>query len=380
MIRLPKIIIAISALSLLSASCFGPLGGGGSVTSGVAKTTNGGADWQIKNQVLKPATGKKQTTPTASPALDGADIAGLVFTPNNSDIIYAASSNLGVYRSDNAADTWTAVLTKVSVYEVAVDPTDGQHIYAVGLSGGQGTVLESKDAGKSWQEIYHEVSPKTAVTSITLNPSRSADLVIGLNSGQLIKSSDAGHSWTLLHNVTDPIAQIRWLTGGLFMLTKTKGLFRSVDGGQTFANMSESLLRKNQDSGSNDSDARLPEDTPPSSNISTFFQFAVSKTNQLLAYVATDLGLFKTSDGGMSWSYLRLPIKTGNLAVPITAVAIGRDDNIVLAGASNTVYKSLNAGSSWQIQPINTQSTVISILVHPTLDHISYVGLSGGHK
>lgn len=373
-----KILLVSVLISLTAISCSGPFGSQ-AATAGLAKTTNGGLDWTLSNVVVT-GTDKKGKVQTNT-ALAGTDVYRLAFDPGNSQRVYAATSTDGVYYSEDSAESWKQILSQISVYDIAIDPKNSDHIYAAGTAAGSGKVLESKDKGGSWEEIYNEVSKQNPVKAVVINPSNSSEVVIGMQSGNVIKSLDAGKSWTLLQNFSDPVEQIVWNSNGLYVLTLSKGLYLSVSGGNSFQYLSDYLVNFNRNQAASNSDPNaLPNVNVPQSSIREFKQFAVSPRERRLIYVAADNGLYKTLDGGTTWVFVKLPLKVSNSVVPIMSVNLGGVDSQVYAGAGNTVYKSLNSGESWQVQSIATNAVVHYILIDPRLSQVAYVGLNGAHR
>ncbi len=112
-----KIFILFIGVSLLSAGC--SLFGGGPVATGVAKSVNGGTDWQFSNTVKAPTAG----------SLSQSNIAKLAFDPQNRQIVYAGSVTDGLYKSDDSGASWSRILSKISVYDFMVSPADSKTIY-----------------------------------------------------------------------------------------------------------------------------------------------------------------------------------------------------------------------------------------------------------
>jgi hypothetical protein len=117
-------------------------------------------------------------------------------------------------------------------------------IYAAGIFDERGRVLATRDGGKSWVEVFNEATTNNPVRSIALNPANPNEIVIGLASGAVIKSEDSGNNWRLLQNYGDRINRIRWQES-LYVLTRTKGLYQSSDGGASFRNITNSILPSN---------------------------------------------------------------------------------------------------------------------------------------
>lgn len=77
-------------------------------------------------------------------------ITALVSDLSNPKILYASSGD-GVFKSENAGDTWQAMNTGLSetrVAAVALHPTQPSRIYALTASGG---VFRSTDGAATWQ-------------------------------------------------------------------------------------------------------------------------------------------------------------------------------------------------------------------------------------
>jgi photosystem II stability/assembly factor-like uncharacterized protein len=221
-----KKFIFIIGLLLLSASC--------NVFStppqaGVYKTLNGGSDWKTAD-VLKTGTGSIATT----------YISKLGFDPSNSQTVYAGSYSSGLYKSEDSAATWTNILSNIEVYDFAVDQQNTKIIYVAGFYGTAGRVVKTTDGGASWNEIYHEGSSLNPVRTVALNPQNPNQVVIGTTSGSFIKSSDGGISWQLVNNFNDQINQVLWQSN-VYVLLKDNGLFEYPDISATSTELTKTL-------------------------------------------------------------------------------------------------------------------------------------------
>lgn len=110
--------------------------------------------------------------------------------------------------------------------------------------------------------------------------------------------------------------------------------------------------------------------------------------NPQVAYVgAASGGIFKTSDGGFHWQ----PVfdEMDNAAIGALAVS-GSNPRHVWAGTGETfiirpahpngngVYKSTNAGKTWQHMGLSATLRISRIIVHPTDTNTVYVAALGG--
>ena len=118
----------------------------------------------------------------------------------------------GVYRSDDAGETWTDIAAGLPAdfgFPVVVDPADPDSAYVIPLNAaadrvtaeGRVRVYETRDAGASWTARGDGLPQHNAyLTVLRLAFDRAAEgsaleLYFGATSGQLFGSGDAGASW-----------------------------------------------------------------------------------------------------------------------------------------------------------------------------------------
>jgi len=341
----------IIALGLLAASC-NPFNQ--PIPAGVVKSVNGGVDWQFANAIKGSSTS----------SISALSISKLAFSPVTSQTVFAGTYTDGMFESDDAAGTWSKILSNIDIYDFVIDPTNPKIIYAAGFYAAHGRVLKTQDGGGSWVQIYNEESANNPVRSIAVNPTDSSQIVIGTASGTVIKSADGGLSWQLAKNFSDQVNRVLWQNGNIFVLLKTKGLFVSPDFGQTFTEITSSLHKTYSLAGL----------TYTQGSISTFSQVYVDFTSPALIYLTTDQGLYKSIDGGQTWQLINLPVNPTGSAAHGIAVALS-SSNIVYTSVGSTVYKSLDGGQSWQTQGINSGGFINYILADPQLPQIVYAGI-----
>lgn len=351
-----KRLALVCSLSLLAASC-NPFSQSG--VAGIAKTVNGGADWQFQNKLTNVKDG----------SLSALNVSSLGFDPNKTDTVYASGYNGGLYRSEDAGSGWARILSKVFVYDFAVDPTNGRTVYAAGIYGGSGKVLKTIDGGASWQEVYSEGSQNTEVRSVAVNPASPSQVAIGTASGNVITSSDGGLTWKLWKDFQDRTNSVFWQHGAFYALLKTKGLYRATNVGGEFQSLSEQFAV-------GPLQGYLSEGKKIS--VDEFRQVFVDEVSANLVYLTTSKGLYKTVDGGKSWAEVRLPIKDQANAPRAVAVAKS-SSNVVFVSIGATIYKSTDGGSSWQTQSLATTGFVNYILVDPQRPQVVYAGVHGGN-
>ena len=260
-----------------------------SIGDGLYKSNDGGANWEkigFENSER---------------------IANIIVNPENSNEIYVGvlgalwgdSEERGVYKSNDAGETWEKLLFvdgKTGCADLAMDPSDPNTLYAsmwefrrTGWSfesGGPNSALyKSTDGGKSWNTI-HNGFPEGDLgrLAIAVAPSNPKVLYTVIEAEKderkgLYRSNDAGESWEQLNNdfgitvrpfyfsriVVDPKDENVVVKGGL------NGSI-SRDGGKTFKNLG------NMHSDIHD------------------IEFSIVDSD--IMYVGTDGGVYRTWDGG----------------------------------------------------------------------------------
>jgi photosystem II stability/assembly factor-like uncharacterized protein len=225
------------------------------------------------------------------------------------------------------------------VFSVQADPVDPATAYALAMAGG----YKSIDGGASWTRL-----PADDLAVLAVAPSNTSILygstgfVPGDGHSAILKSIDGGGTWTEVANTgqigetvvislavhpTNP--DIAWAgTGG-------NGLLKTVDGGTTWTPSSTGIT----------DDAIFP-----GTNGAAINDIAVDPAAPSTVYVATccGTGLFKSTNGGASWS----PSNTGLGAGNANRVVIDPATPATLYATAPNVFKSVDGGASWN--PSNT--------------------------
>ena len=148
--------------------------------NGVFRSTDGGKSWSGNSGML---TGTDTASFTTSLAVD----------PTNSQTVYVGTWD-GVLKSTDGGKSWSAVnsgITNKFVYSMAVDPTNSQVLYA----GAWGDFFKSTNGGASWSKIDDGLGTP-CVQSIAIDPNNSQVLYAGLNNNVVFKSTNGGVSWS----------------------------------------------------------------------------------------------------------------------------------------------------------------------------------------
>ncbi len=272
-------------------------------------------------------------------------------------IIYAAVGPSGVWKSENAGVTWFPVFyreTTVSVGDVAIAPSDpnivwvgtGEATCRNSVTIGDG-VYKSVDAGRSWKNMG--LKETRHISRIVIHPTNP----------NIVYVAAMGHLW-------GPNSE--------------RGVFKTEDGGATW----NKVLYINDDTGIADL-AMDPEDQ--------LVLYAAAYEHRRLPYLYTSggpgSGLYRTTDGGLTWKKLENGLPKGILGRIGLAVSRSRP-GVVYALVEHEdagLWRSDDRGETWErccdretYRRINTRPFYYSqVRVDPTDDKVVYVLSTGAH-
>jgi photosystem II stability/assembly factor-like uncharacterized protein len=265
-------------------------------------------------------------------------ISGVQGQPN---VFYMAPNNGGVWKTTDFGRTWSPIFDDQptqSIGALAVAPSNPNTIYVGSgeglrrpdLSVGDG-MYKSTDAGRTWQRLGQDGSGQDGS---------------GLRDAQQIAS--------IIVDPKDPNRLFVAAQGHPYGPNSERGIYRSLDGGQTF----QKVLYKDENVGGMD----LVFD-PRNSQVIFASMWASRRPPWTVGggYTGSGSGLYKSIDGGNNWRQL-------TKGLPGAAEGIGRigptvslsDPNRMYAWVSakkdSGIYRSDDAGESWQ--QVNSEERV----------------------
>ncbi|WP_447971661.1 WD40/YVTN/BNR-like repeat-containing protein [Nitrospira sp. M1] len=255
--------------------------------------------------------------------------------------VYAGTKGDAVFRSYNGGQNWESkraglegVTISSVVHQLVVVPGSSQRFFAATSMG----VFETETAGETWVKRMEGMKEVLMVVSLSIDPQQPQTLYAG-TSGGVYKSLDGGHWWDKVNNgLVDPevlkssralgVTKIRidpHHSESVYAATLI-GLYKTVNGGQSWENIGEDL---------------------PDQMLSDLL---IDPTNPDVIYVGSREGVHRSTNGGTTWR----PINEGLENLNIRALAMNPQDSQVLYVGTNGsgLYRSRSGGESWEPVPL----------------------------
>jgi photosystem II stability/assembly factor-like uncharacterized protein len=229
-----------------------------------------------------------------------------------------------------------------------------------------GGVFKTTDYGRTWFPIFDD-QPTGSIGDIVVAPSNPNVLYVGSGEGLqrpdlsvgdgIYKSTDAGKTWTNIGLkdaqqigglAVDPTNENRLFVAALghpYGPNTERGIYRTTDGGKTW----EKVLYKDENTGA------IQVTIDPQDPKIVYADLWAGRQGpwENGAWNGPESGLYKSVDGGTTWKKLTKGLPTtqqglGRIGFGIAPSDPNRLYATVDAGAPGGIYRSDDAGESWQ--------------------------------
>jgi photosystem II stability/assembly factor-like uncharacterized protein len=244
----------------------------------------------------------------------GSAVWSLVFDPRDSSVLYAGYENCEIFRSEDGGEHWRQLPVTVRFPEVTVgpganpakrvlrlaaNPADPGELYAAIEVGG---ILRSQDGGQHWENMSHGqyLNDDTVDMHGVLVGRWRPGMVLAIGRAGLFRSTDRGEHWasarleplnpkgqTYCRDIREVPGDPKtiWVAAGANFQSDVGVLFRSADGGMTWARVDMGVEPR-----------------------TTMFAIAFDQRQPRRMYCATSGGeVFSSEDGGHRWAARNLP-------------------------------------------------------------------------
>jgi photosystem II stability/assembly factor-like uncharacterized protein len=244
------------------------------------------------------------------------------------------------------------------VSAVAGIPGDPNTYYVAGAAGG---IFKTTDGGQKWKAIFeHEAT--ASIGAIAIAPSNSNFIWVGTGESNVRNdvidgkgvyfSPDAGHSWQFMgladtHQISsiaidphDPNTVFVAAMGHTWGPNAERGVFKTTDGGKTW----KKVLFVNDTTGAADL-AMAPGN--PKVLFAAMWEFRRYPWNMVDGGPGS--GLYRSTDGGDTWTKLSKGLPEGPLGRIAVAVAPSNPQHVyaLIAAKHGMLWQSLDMGDSW---------------------------------
>jgi photosystem II stability/assembly factor-like uncharacterized protein len=309
--------------------------------------------------------------------------------------IYVGTGSYGVYQSLDGGETWIQVSNGLpidsqtghyyQIYEITIDPTDANTVYA--LSGDRWYICVTIDGGASWTRIDGGAQPQGGlpwdrIEAFAIHPDNNQWLYVGTYSHGVWKSIDGGESWNAINGnlppyiVHFPCLAIDPDNSILYAGTRDYGLYKTLNEGITWQ-----FIQVGPHTVSENWDAYVVVIDP--NNTSIIYTYVETV---LPAQPAED-GIYRTVDGGDNWD--KLPFhEYPDIYRPVREIVIApSDSNVVYVPTQGeglfVTYDVTGVGDVGDWVPIDNGLVdlhVMAMLLHPWDNKIVYAGTEGMYK
>ncbi|MDM7914743.1 MAG: glycosyl hydrolase [Candidatus Eisenbacteria bacterium] len=353
----------------------------GAAEGGVLRTTDSGQHWT-------PLFDEESCISVGAVALDPLTPATVYagtgeVNPGGGSVAYGGS---GIFRSTDSGDTWQGIGLEGSgsIGRIRIDPTDPRRMYVAAMGNLWSTseergVFRTTDGGTTWERVLF-VSDSTGAVDLILRPDQPRTIFAamwerirrprayhygGITCG-VYRSTDGGDTWAPVSGGLPAPSTNRGRIGLAICESQPNvmcavyadktgyydGLYRTTDGGATWTRANDGAL------------------SGVFASYGWWFgNVRIDPADPNKIFVL-GLDFYRSTNGGTSWSET-----SGGMHVDHHALAFGPVPNpVIYEGNDGGVYRSTNGGSAWTLLPDQPITQIYRVALDPSHPGALYAG------
>jgi len=251
-------------------------------------------------------------------------IGDVAVAPSNPDVIYVGSGEGlqrpdlsvgdGMYKSTDAGESWThqGLREVQQIAGLAVDPAEENRVFVAALGHPYGPntergVYRSLNGGKSWDQVLY-IDENTGAAQVAIDPNNSQTVFAAMWAGR----------------------QGPWENGE--WNGKGSGLFKSLDGGNTWKQMTSGLPTTEEGLGR--------------------IGFCIAPSDSRRMYATVDAGnlggIYRSDDAGLSWKRTQTDPRIWGRGSDFAEVRVDPKNPDIVYSANVVTWKSVDGGKNWE--------------------------------
>jgi photosystem II stability/assembly factor-like uncharacterized protein len=250
-------------------------------------------------------------------------VGDVVVAPSNPNVLYVGSgeglqrpdlsTGDGIYKSTDAGKTWMNMGLKDAqqIGGLAIDPMNENRVFVAALGHPYGAneergVYRTLDGGKTWERVLYK-DENTGAVQVTIDPKNSLIVYADMWAGR----------------------QGPWENGA--WNGKESGLFKSIDGGNTWKKITNGLPTPEQGLGR--------------------IGFCIAPSDSKRMYATVDAGkfggIYRSDDAGESWTNINSDSRYRSRGSDFAEVKADPKNADIVYSANVVTWKSVDGGKTW---------------------------------
>jgi photosystem II stability/assembly factor-like uncharacterized protein len=250
-------------------------------------------------------------------------VGDVVVAPSNPNVLYVGSgeglqrpdlsTGDGIYKSTNGGKTWMNMGLKDAqqIGGLAIDPTNENRVFVAALGHPYGAneergVYRTLDGGKTWERVLYK-DENTGAIQVTIDPNNPNIIFADMWAGR----------------------QGPWENGA--WNGKESGLFKSIDGGNTWKKITNGLPTPEQGLGR--------------------IGFCIAPSDSKRMYATVDAGkfggIYRSDDAGESWTIINSDSRYWSRGSDFAEVKADPKNADIVYSANVVTWKSVDGGKTW---------------------------------